>query len=142
MFNQLSILLAADVIPEATTSESASANAILPRLTEQIKGAFKSLETDVFNLLPGFVAAVVIFILGMIVAKIITAVIRKMFKTINLDGIFDKVGISPVLNKVGLSSGPATFIPKILYFLLILFIVRLCADIYGSNHHASWLPSG
>lgn len=97
----------------------------------QIKKSFAEMGADLISLLPKVTIALLLFILGLLVAKLIRSFLTKTFKTINLDKLLDKAGIGGIFAKMGISSGASVFIPKLIYYFILLVVVRVAADSAG-----------
>ena len=66
--------------------------------------------------------------IGLIVAKIVRKVLTQVFKKIKLDDLLDKIGIGQLFGKMGVQSGPSEFLPKLIYFVILLFIIQVAAE--------------
>lgn len=89
--------------------------------------------------LPALVGAVIIFVIGWLVAMALEKVIERVLKTIQVDRIFDQLGFMKAVQKAGLDwefSGFVGWLAK--WFVLIAFTLA-AADILGLSQVANFL---
>ncbi|MEM9079524.1 MAG: hypothetical protein AAGC74_02395 [Verrucomicrobiota bacterium] len=114
--------------PEAPTENpSEFLNYILAKLRE----AFVQMGDDFFQMLPNLIIAVVLLFIGLIVARVVKSILTTIFKRVKLDSLFQKIGLADIFTKIGLKAGPSVFIPKVLYWLILLTVIRVAADAAG-----------
>lgn len=111
-----------------TTSVNSLAAA--PPIILQVQDAFADMAQDLVELLPKITIALVILVIGIVAAKIVRGFLAKTFKTINLDALLNRAGIGELFAKIGLGSA-SIFIPKIIYFFVVLIVIRVAADAAG-----------
>ena len=97
----------------------------------KLKQAFLDMADAAIGALPGVIIAGVLLFVGIVVAKVVRTILSGTFKKIKLNEGFDKVGLGEIFSKVGLKEGPAGAIPKLLYWLLLLFFIKVAADTAG-----------
>jgi len=74
--------------------------------------------------LPNFLSSIIIFVLGLLMAWIAKLVIIKFSKLVHLDRFFTKVGLTGVLEKIGLRESPSRILGRFFYWLLLfMFLV-------------------
>ena len=125
-----------DAATEVATPAAESANSSIEpgffmEIVDRVKEALLEMGYGFADFLPKLIIALVLLIIGFIAAKIVRAVLASAFKKIKLDDLLNKIGIGQIFSKMGLSSGPAEFIPKLLYFIILLFVVKVAAEAAG-----------
>ncbi|MDP0490083.1 MAG: mechanosensitive ion channel [Verrucomicrobiota bacterium JB023] len=113
--------------PEETIGEQNFLHYVLDKLRQ----AFVELADEAINKIPDLVVAIVLLMIGFIFAKVIRSVLATVFKRINLDGLLEKVGLTEIFAKMGIKSGPSSFIPKLVYWLIVFLSIRMAADSAG-----------
>lgn len=78
---------------------------------------------------PRIVTALVILLIGFILAKIVQKTLSTVLSRIKFDALLEKGGITESFSRIGLRDPMSVFIPKILYFLLLVFFVRTSSDV-------------
>lgn len=93
---------------------------------------FEDAWNDVATFIPKFAAALAVFIIGWIVAKIIRKAIVKVLNKIDLDKYVDKAGIGAPLERAGYPNS-VDLIGKIIYFGLMLLVLQLAVGVFGDS---------
>ena len=87
---------------------------------------------DVAAFVPKLVAAIAVFVIGWIVAKIIRNVIVRVLNKIKLDTYVDKAGIGAPLERAGYPNS-VDLLGKIIYFALMLLVLQLAVGVFGDS---------
>ena len=99
-----------------------------------IKQAFENALGGTFstvgNFLPKLVSAIIILIIGYIIAKIVGGIVVRVLRAIKFNSVADKVGINSTLAKSGLKSDASGLLGKmgfwmVMFTTLILFFNNL-----------------
>lgn len=79
--------------------------------------------------LPNLFSALVIFIIGLLLAWAVKALIVRIFKLLKLDKLCSRLGISESLQKIAVKDTPTKFIGRVFYWLIVIifFIIALNA---------------
>lgn len=83
----------------------------------------QSLLTQVMGFLPNFLGALLILLVGWVIAKTIERVVGNALKAIQLDKLADRLQLSDVLAKGGIKRKLSEVVSAIIYWLVILAIV-------------------
>jgi len=83
----------------------------------------QSLLTQVMGFLPSFLGALLILLVGWVIAKTIEGVVGNVLKAIQLDKLADRIQLSDVLTKGGIKHKLSELIGAIIYWLVILAVV-------------------
>ena len=75
--------------------------------------------------LPRALMAIAIFILGWLFAKILQKVFQTVLSRARIDNGFERIGGSAALSRIGIKDKPSRLLPKIIYYLILIFIFRL-----------------
>lgn len=92
-----------------------------------------------WNFFLNFLAAVVIFVIGWIVAKIIKNVLVKILKTLRIDSIAEKVKIADFLSKGGIKYTLSEILGLIVYWVIILGVLISSLNILALTGVSSFL---
>ncbi len=114
--------------PEIAESTAEGGQEILNAISSGLKDAFLEMGNAAIAALPNIIIALVLFVIGICVAKILKSVFTRTFQRIKLDEIFDKVGLGEVLTKLGLTKGPSIILPKLISWLVIMAFIKVAAD--------------
>jgi len=81
--------------------------------------------------LPVLIGALVILIVGWIIAKAIKRLVNWLLKTIRFDSLADKAGISEILRKGDLKISAREVVSGIVYWLIIIMVLVMAVDALG-----------
>ncbi|HDZ62202.1 MAG TPA: hypothetical protein ENH40_03530 [Nitrospirae bacterium] len=104
---------------------------------ETIIEPIKECYIRVLEFMPSLLASILIFVLGVFLSFILKKVFIRVFKTVNLDKLSEKFGITEVLRKWGVKESVSLLLTKVLgwiiifSFLLISLLTLRIATIEG-----------
>jgi hypothetical protein len=76
------------------------------------------------NFLPNVIGALVVFIIGLIVAALIGKLVEKIFEALRLDQGLMKAGLAPYFERAGMRLRASHFLGKLVYwFIVIAFLL-------------------
>jgi len=87
--------------------------------------------TKIMAYLPVLLGALVILIVGWIVAKAIKRIVDWLLKLIRFDALADKAGISEVLKKGDLKISAGEVISSLVYWLIVIMVLVITVDALG-----------
>ncbi len=93
----------------------------------------------VLTFLPGLIAALVVFILGLIVAAGLGALVEKIFQAIKLDAFLNSIGLSPFFERAGMRLNGSRFLGQIVNWFLIIAFLLAVTDILGLTALSAFL---
>jgi len=91
----------------------------------------RQMLTKILAYLPTLLGALVILIVGWIVAKAIRRIIDWLLKTVRFDAMADKTGISEVLRKGDLKITAREVVSGMVYWLIIIMVLVMTVDALG-----------
>jgi hypothetical protein len=89
----------------------------------------KSSGEKVINLLPSLVGALVILLLGWLVAKILKAALVKLLVAVRLEKLSAKSGLSRFLSRGDIKHSFADILGTIFFWMVFLLFIYLAADV-------------
>ena len=98
---------------------------------ESIQGALTSTFTTAGEFIPKLIGAIIIFLIGWIVAKILRTVINKVLKAIKFDDVADSIGINGALAKGGLKMRASGMLATLVYWIVMFVTWGLVFDGLG-----------
>jgi small-conductance mechanosensitive channel len=81
--------------------------------------------------LPNLAGAIVVLVIGLIAARIVTKVVRKILQTAGIDKMGERWGVHDALGRVGLGSSLSGLIAGLVRFLLLFVVIVLAVSILG-----------
>ena len=92
-------------------------------------GALQELLTSFASGVPKFLFALVIALIGYIIAKVVSASIRKLLVKLNVDKIGDKLNEIDIVQKANVEVKISTILAKVVYYFLILVSLMAATDV-------------
>lgn len=102
---------------------------------------FDSLWLGTVQFLPMLIFALVVFLLGLIVAAGLGALVEKIFQTIKFDKFLSSIGLSPMFERAGLQLKGSRFLGQVVNWFLIIAFLLAVSDILGLEGLSSFLQS-
>ncbi|MBM3770315.1 MAG: hypothetical protein FJW27_03335 [Acidimicrobiia bacterium] len=100
-------------------------------IQEQLNVVITALQRAVLDVLPRVATGIAIVIALLIVARLIERVIRSLLRRIQLDALLKSVGVDQTLQRLGRRQSPTEVLPRLAYYLLLLFFAQVGADVFG-----------
>ena len=92
--------------------------------TQSLVTAMTALWTKVANFIPNLFGALVVVLLGFVVAKLLDALLSKLLAKLGLDRLMGGTGLTKIIGRAGVKVPISTVIGKIVYwFVLLIFLV-------------------
>ena len=106
-----------------------------------IADPIRQMLTRIMAYLPILLGALIILIVGWIVAKVIRRVVDFLLKTVRFDAMADKTGISEVLRKGDLKITAREVVSGLVYWLIMIMVLVMTVDALGLPKAADVLAS-
>jgi len=82
------------------------------------------------NFLPNLIGALIVLIIGLIVAAGLGALVEKVFEALRLDTFLEKLGLKPFFERAGLRLRGSFFLGRLVYwFIVIAFLLAACSSL-------------
>jgi len=94
-----------------------------------LKSSFQDLWLGVVNFIPGFLAAVVIFLVGWLIAVLLGRLVAQIIKTIKLDVALRSAGFDKVVEKSGFTLNSGNFLGALVRWFFIIVALVAALDI-------------
>lgn len=101
------------------------------QITTVVKSAWDAFNAKIMAFLPMLIGAVIIFIAGLIVAKLIKMILVRFLKLIRFDIAADKTGIKDFLDKGGVVKTPSEIIGSLIYWFVMILTIIASFDALG-----------
>lgn len=80
---------------------------------------------------PAILGAILILILGWLIAKLFQSITRQVLKLLKINQLAEKIKATDMLAKANIQSTPVDLIAKFVYWLLLLLVVITASDTLG-----------
>ncbi|PBP92377.1 transporter [Pseudomonas syringae] len=92
--------------------------------TQSLLAAMTALWTKVANFIPNLFGALVVVLLGFVVAKLLDSLLSKLLAKLGLDRLVGGTGLTKIIGRAGVKVPVSTLIGKVVYwFVLLIFLV-------------------
>lgn len=88
----------------------------------------KAMSLKIWGYIPAIAGAIVILVVGWLIAKFIEAIVARVLKAIKLDAASEKAGIANVLAQGDIKLSLSALIGAIVYWLIILVVIATTLD--------------
>lgn len=100
-------------------------------LTSLVVDPVREMLTQVTRFLPKLLGALVILILGWIVAKVVRRLVDELLKVVHFDSLADKAGISGVLEKGNVKVTAREVVSGLVYWLIMIMVLVMTVNALG-----------
>ena len=77
----------------------------------------------VVEYLPNLISAILILLIGWIIAKVVEKIVTRILMTVKVDDIAEKRGITKMMREISIERTPSSLGGRILYWILLLFFL-------------------
>ncbi|NNF01442.1 MAG: mechanosensitive ion channel [Bacteroidia bacterium] len=96
-----------------------------------VMNSLQTLLNDLMGALPKIIGALVVLLVGWIIAKILSGIVSKLLKAVKFDDVLKKAKIDEMLDKLNMDIDPIKILSKTVYYFLILVFIIAATDIIG-----------
>lgn len=97
--------------------------------TEVIVASLQDLWIGVVGFLPSFLGALIVLVVGLIVAAGLGRLVEKVFEALKLDTFLGKLGLAPYFERGGMHLRGSRFLGQLIYWFLVIAFLLAAADI-------------
>ena len=106
-------------------------------MTVVVADPVKAMMIKIWSYIPTLAGAILILVVGWLIAKVIEAVVVRALKAVRLDAASDKAGISNVLAQGDIKMTLSELIGALVYWLVVLVIIATALNALGLTVAAS-----
>lgn len=104
---------------------------VVQNWTDVVSNSFLNLWVGFVNFIPVLIGALVVLIVGLIVAAGLGAVVEKIFDAVRLDSFLMKLGLGPYFDRAGMKLRAAKFLGRLVYWFVVVAFLLAASDILG-----------
>ncbi len=103
---------------------------IIQSWTEFVVASLQSVWLQFASFVPNLIGAIIVLILGLIVAAALATLVEKIFEALRLDTFLEKLGLKPYFERAGLRLRGSYFLGRLVYwFIVIAFLLAVCGSL-------------
>lgn len=114
---------------------------IVQNWTDVIVGSLQNLWIGFANFVPNLIAAIIVLIVGLIVAAGLGALVEKIFESLRLDPFLEKLGLKPFFERAGLRLRASYFLGRLVYWFIVIAFLLAVAQTLGLYALATFLTA-
>ena len=114
---------------------------IVQSWTDVVAVSLQNLWYGFVNFIPNFIGALIVLIVGLIVAAGLSMLVEKIFEAIHLDGFLEKLGVKPYFSRAGLKLRVSYFLGRLVYWFIVLAFLLAASDSLGLYALSGFLTS-
>ena len=95
---------------------------------ETIQEPLRVMWTNAVGFVPNLLAALVILLVGWIVARVVRYLVQRALKVVQLDKVSEKVGINDALKQANLFTLPSQVVAKLFYWIVIVLALVMAVN--------------
>lgn len=95
---------------------------------EVLLPSFKNILNDILAIFPNLLAALIILIIGWIIAKLLENLVRRILQNVGFNRAAEKGGILSFLKNAGISKEPTWILGRIIFWMLLLMFILSAAE--------------
>ncbi len=111
----------------------------MPNYTDTLSESLQDLYARFIDFLPSFLVAVIILIVGWIVAVAVAKLIKQVLNSLKLDEIGDKLGLDQLSARTGIKASVSGTLAWLVKWFLLIAVFLAAADILGLDQISSFL---
>ncbi|MGM0428507.1 MAG: mechanosensitive ion channel family protein [Thermodesulfobacteriota bacterium] len=96
-----------------------------------VTGAWNAFATKITAFLPLLIGAIIIFIIGWIIARLIRAGVVRLLRLIRFDSAGEKAGLNEFLSKGNITKTPSEIIGSLVYWFIMILVLIASLDALG-----------
>lgn len=100
-------------------------------MKEKLLASFQAMADAVMTAAPKVIFGIVLFALAIVVAKVVERLLRVFLERMQLDSLVERAGLDKTLQRIGIRQRLNQFLPRLVYFLLLLLLAKTLADTMG-----------
>ncbi len=109
--------------------------------TDIVIGSLRNLWLGFVSFVPNLIGAIIVLIVGLIVAAGLGALVQKVFEVVKLDALLEKLGLRPYFDRAGMRLRGAYFLGRLVYWFVVIAFLLAVTDSLGLFALSAFLTS-
>lgn len=104
---------------------------VVADIGSEILAAFGAAVAVLFRFIPALIGALVILLIGWIIARVVHALVLKVLQLIHFDQVMARTGLPEMFQRMGVRADPARLLAGLVYWFVFLIFVVAAANALG-----------
>ena len=101
------------------------------QVTTVVSGAWNAFAIKITAFLPALIGAIIIFVVGWIIARLVKFAVVKLLKLIRFDKATEKGGVQQFLKKGEITKTPSDILGTLVYWFIMILVLIASLDALG-----------
>jgi small-conductance mechanosensitive channel len=106
---------------------------------ESLIFSFQQMWASVFSVLPSIVGAIILFVIGMVVATALGKAVEHILRALRIDHILSQLEAEKMLEKAGFKIRGSAFIGGLVKWFVVIVFLLACANVLGLTQVSEFL---
>lgn len=103
----------------------------IPRIDQILVDTLTKMIGQLTSFIPKLILAIVVFVIGLFIAKLVRFILKNVLKKINIDRIGDKINEIDFIKKFKIEVVISTVISSILYYFILMIFISAATETLG-----------
>lgn len=113
----------------------------LPNITEILINTFNTLISQFVSFVPRLIGCIIILLVGYLVAKLVSTLIKKVLRRVGFDKIGDKLNDISIVKQLKTEIKLSEIVAKVLYYFILLVFLTAATETLGVDAITSMVLS-
>lgn len=104
---------------------------VIQSWAEVVVASMQNLWANIVRFVPNIIGAIVVFVIGLIVASALGTLVEKLFDAIKFDSFLNRIGLEPYFKRAGLRLRGAHFLGRVVFWFLVIVFLLAVSDALG-----------
>ena len=109
--------------------------------TNVVAASLQNVWLQFASFIPNLIGALIVLIIGLIVAAGLGALVEKIFEALRLDSLLEKLGVKPYFDRAGLRLRGSYFLGRLVYWFIAIAFLLAASDSLGLYALSGFLSS-
>jgi hypothetical protein len=100
-------------------------------VTTVVTGAWNAFATKITAFLPELIGAIIIFVVGWIIARLVKVGVEKILKLVRFNTATEKTGVNKFLKKGEIVKSPSEIVGTLVYWFIMILVIIASLDALG-----------
>lgn len=110
-------------------------------VVDVLVASFQTLWVDFIEFLPTFTSALVVFIVGLIVAAALGSLVERVVSALKLDNLLATAGVDAHVRRAGMKLNTGRFFGRLVYWFVLIAFFLAASDILGFFTFSNFLEA-
>ena len=112
---------------------------VIQSWADLLVASFQQVWVRFIGFVPQFLGAVIVFVVGLIVAAGLAALIERLVGMLKIDKALSRVGVEEYVDRAGLRLNSGRFLGRVVYWFIVIAFLLAASDLLGFSDLSGFL---